>query len=271
MKTARTLFLILVTVLSLFVSITGLIADIDLASKILLLLFLPVTGYLFFVLMLHLSHKTPVFELKSGLRRVIIYYCFIITSTVVSLSFLSSRTLPQFASALFFSPMALYFLVLVWPRHKEALLVSEGGKVAQERSGVKSLLAPAINIDVDRRNFLKLIGSAGILALILGVFSKRSGIPSLWGNVGSYESLTIKDSSGNIIDPAERSPTEGYHICCIDDAVPAYFGFTDKDGAWFIMKETEDGHYLYFKGDSGFDASWDKRGKLNYADFEDVF
>jgi hypothetical protein len=133
------------------------------------------------------------------------------------------------------------------------------------------MLAPAAKIDLDRRNFLKLLGSAGILAVILGLFSRRSGIPSFWGGVGSFESLTIKDSSGNVIDPAESSPTEGYNISQIDDSVPAHFGFVNKDGAWFIMKECEDGAYLYCKGEKDFAKNWESRTKLTYNNFEEVF
>ena len=271
MKTFRSLFLILVTLLSLFVAITGLVAKIDLASRILLMLFLPVTAYLVYVTAQHISNKTPVFGQKTGFRRVIIYYCFILTTTVVSLSFLSSRNVPQFASSLIFSPMALYFLLLVWPRRKEALLLSQGGRTAAGQPEYKSLPAPATKLDVDRRNFLKLIGSAGILAVILGLFSKRSGVPAFLGNVDSFESVTLKNTSGNVINPAESSPTEGYNISQIDDSVPAHFGFINKDGAWFIMKESEDGAFHYTKGEKDFATNWGNRAKLKYNNFDEVF
>ncbi len=271
MKTFRSLFLILVILLSLFVSITGLVAKIDLAARILQTLFLPVTAYLIYVLVEHILHKTPVFDQKTGFRRVIVYYCFIVTTTVVSLSFFSSLNIPQFVSSLIFSPMAFYFLLLVWPRRKEALLLSKGGRTAYKQSESKSLLAPTGKLDVDRRNFLKLIGSAGILAVILGIFSKRSTIPSFLGNVDSLESVTLKNTSGNIINPAESSPTEGYNISQIDDSIPSYFGFVNKDGGWFIMREGEDEAFLYTKGDSNFTINWSNRAKLKYNYFDGVF
>ena len=235
------------------------------------MLFLPVTAYLVYASAQHISNKTPVFDQKTGFQRAVIYYCFILTTTVVSLSFLSSRNVPQVVSSLIFSPMALYFLLLVWPRRKEALLLSEGGRTANKQPRFKSLLAPAITLDVDRRNFLKLIGSAGILAVILGLFSRRSGVPRFWGNVDSFESVTLKDTSGNVINPAESSPTEGYNISQIDDSVPAHFGFINKDGAWFIMKECEDGAFLYAKGEKDFATNWENRAKLKYNFFEEVF
>jgi len=272
MKTVRsTFFLILVTLLSLFVSITGLVAKIDLAARILQMLFLPVTAYLIYVLVEHILHKTPVFGQKTGFRRVIVYYCFIVTTTVVSLSFLSSLNISQFVSSLIFSPMAVYFLLLVWPRRKEALLLSKSPRTTDRQSESKSLLAPAPKLDVDRRNFLKLIGGAGILAVILGLFSKRSGVPSFLGNVDNLESVTLKDTSGNVINPAENSPTEGYNISQIDDSMPSYFGFVNKDGAWFIMREGEDEAFLYTKGDANFTANWSSRTKLKYNYFDSVF
>ena len=262
MKAARTLFLILVTLLSLFVSIMGLAANLDSAARILQILFLPVTAYFIYVLVEHLLHKTPVFDPKTGWRRIIIYYCFIVTATVVALGFLSALNFPQLVSALIFSPMAIYFLLLVWPRRQEALPLAK----------VKALVAPAAKLDTDRRNFLKLIGSAGIAAVILGLFGKRSGIGSFLGNpVSSFKSITLKDPSGNVVDPAQTSPTDGYSISQIDDSLPSYFGFVNKDGAWFIMREGEDSAFRYVKGDSNFTTNWSNRTKLNYNYFDKVF
>jgi len=270
MKSLRSLFLVFVTLLSLFVSITGLVAKIDLAARILQVLFLPVTAYLIYVLVDHFSNKTPVFDQKTGFRRAVIYYCFIVTATVVSLSFFSSLNVSQFVSSLIFSPMAFYFFLLVWPRRKVVLLLSKSG-MPVDNTESKSLLAPVAKVDVDRRNFLKLIGSAGILAVILGLFSRRSGVPSFLGNVDSLESVTIKNTSGNVINPAEHSPTEGYNISQIDDSVPSYFGFVNKDGGWFIMREGEDEAFLYAKGDSNFTKNWSNRVKLTYNYFDGVF
>ena len=265
MKIVRSLFLILVTLLSLFVSVTGLVAKIDLASRILQILFLPVTAYLLYILAEHILKKIPVFDQKTGLRRALIYYCFIVTATVVGVSFFSSQNPPQFISSLLFSPMAIYFLLLVWPRRKEALPLSAG------KPDFKSLVGPATKLDVDRRDFLKLIGSAGILAVIWGLFSKRGGISNFLGNTDAFESITLKNTSGNVINPAENSPTDGYNITQMDDSIPSYFGFVNKDGGWFIMREGEDSAFRYIKGDSNFTINWSNRAKLNYSYFDKVF
>jgi hypothetical protein len=270
MKKVRSLFLVLVVLLSLFVSVTGLVAKVNLASRILQILFLPVTAYLLYVLVEHVTKKTPIFDQKSGWRRGIIYYCFILTTALVSVGFFSAGNLPQLISALIFSPMAIYFLIIVLPHRKTAFPIPGIGK-AMKVVDLKSLTAPAAKIDIDRRNFLKLIGSAGILAVILGLFSKRPGIPSFLGNVEALEPLTLKNTSGNIIDPAENSPTSGYNISQIDDSTPAYFGFVNKDGAWFIMREGEDDAFRYAKGENNFTTNWESRAKLNYDYFDRVY
>lgn len=271
MKTVRSLFLVFVTLLSLFVSVTGLTTNIDLAARILQILFLPVTVYLLYVLIEHVFKKTSVFDQKSGLRRVLIYYCFIMTTVLIIVGFFSAMNLPQLISALIFSPMAIYFLLLVLPRRKTAFPIPVIKKVASEIQAVEALAQPSETVDTDRRNFLKLIGSAGILAVILGLFSRRSGIPSFLGNADSGEPLTLKNASGNVIDPAENSPTSGYNISQIDDSTPAYFGFVNKDGAWFIMREGEDDAFRYAKGDNNFTKSWESRAKLNYDYFDKVY
>lgn len=267
MKTFRSLFLALVTLLALFVSSTGLVAQTDLASRILQILFLPVTFYLVFMLIEHIFKKTPVFDQKTGFRRIVVYYCFVLTTAVISISFFSSRTFPQLISSLIFSPMAIYFLLLVWPRRKIALPLLE---IVTKKADVKPLLAPAAKLDVNRRDFLKLLGSAGILAVVLGLFSRRGAIPLL-GGAGGADSITIKDSLGNPINPAQDSPTAGYSISQIDDSVPSYFGFVNHSGAWFIMRESEDSAFRYVKGDTNFSSNWEKRGGLNYNYFDRVF
>lgn len=59
-----------------------------------------------------------------------------------------------------------------------------------------------------------------------------------------------------------------YNITDIDDA--GYFGFTDKDGKWYIMKELN-GAWRYLKGDSGYAAKWTSRATNSYDYYYNVF
>ena len=44
--------------------------------------------------------------------------------------------------------------------------------------------------------------------------------------------------------------------------ITVYYGFVDKTGAWFIMKEESSGAYRYTKGDSNFSTNWTTRNSL---------
>ena len=118
--------------------------------------------------------------------------------------------------------------------------------------------------------FLKLIGSAGLSLFMFTLFTKRAEA-AFFGSVPGPGTVSIKDSAGNKIDPSEKQPTDGYKITELDDSVPAYYGFINKDGAWFIQKEDSNGSYRYTKGPSGFTTSWTNRASLTYDYFDNVF
>ena len=129
---------------------------------------------------------------------------------------------------------------------------------------------PKQRFDVDRRDFLKLIGTAGVLAFIFSLFSRR-GVP-FFGSTTAIGTASLLDSSGQKINPAEKSPTDSYFISETDDSAPtAYFGFVNNHGQWYIMKEGVDGSFRYAKGETDFNGNWLKRDSLNYDYFNNVF
>lgn len=211
------------------------------------------------------------------MKRFLTYYSFIIVSLMVVVGFLSVNSLPQLASAIFFFPLFAYFAVRIFPRRTKAVNLP-----------IKKLLVPAVSVegvkedkeitklkkegvDVDRRMFLKLIGSAGLSLFLFSVFTKRAEA-AFFGSVPGPGTVSIKDASGNKINPSERQPTDGYKITDIDDSSPAYYGFVNKDGAWFIQKEdTATGAYRYVKGTSSYSTNWTGRAGLSYDYFDNVF
>lgn len=271
MKRFGTLFLILAASLALFVTITGLTTKTDLPSRMLQILFLPVPIYLSYLVIGRLQGNENPVDSTSLWQRFTIYYCFILTTIFVATSFVSANTIPNFFSSLIFSPLAIYFLFLVWPKYKFSYAKVNRG--TENEAELKSDNGSFIKVDVDKRDFLKLVGSAGVLALILGVFNKRSSIAPFFGNLGDGGgAVTIKDQSGNDITPAQNSPTDGYNITQIDDATStSYFGFINKNGQWFIMKEADDNSYRYVKGDNDFSGNWERRKNLTYDYFDKVF
>lgn len=55
----------------------------------------------------------------------------------------------------------------------------------------------------------------------------------------------------------------------VDEASdPAYYGFENPDGAWYIMKKTTSASidtFTYAKGDSAYSTAWTGRAALTYA------
>jgi hypothetical protein len=126
--------------------------------------------------------------------------------------------------------------------------------------------------DVDRRQFLKLLGGSSLGIIAMTMFFPQKASAAFFGSVPGPGVVAIKDSSGNQIDPAEKGPTDGYRVSEIDDAsTPSYYGFVDKDSNWYIAKEDSSGSYRYVKGDSSFSTNWTNRASLSYDYFDTIF
>lgn len=204
------------------------------------------------------------------MRKLLTYYSFIIVSFIVIIGFFSASSPAQLATAVIFFPLFAYFLREVLPRRQKAIpLPAVNTEVAVEDKEVVRLKKEGV--DIDRRMFLKLIGSAGLSLFLFSLFTKRAEA-AFFGSVPGPGAVTIKDSGGNKIDPAEKQPTDGYKITDFDDSTPSYYGFVNKDGAWYIQKEdTLTGTYRYAKGSSTYSDNWDDRENLSYDYFDNVF
>lgn len=125
--------------------------------------------------------------------------------------------------------------------------------------------------DIDRRLFLKLIGSAGLTTFLFSIFTSKSHA-AFFGSVPGPGVIALKDSSGNQIDPAEKHPTDGYNITQeASTGNTDYFGFTNKSGAWYILRVDNSGNYRYTKGSSDFATNWTDRTSLTYDYFDNIF
>ncbi len=224
------------------------------------LLFLPVTLYFVFT-----SLKYP----QSRLLVTILLYCsFIVTAIMSLIGLIGARNVSQLISAAIFLPMTVYFILRVMPGRqvlRVPLVVSKPEQLTQRSP----------KLDVNRRQFLKAASSAGFALFLFSIFAKRAEA-AFFGSVPGPGTVAIKDRSGTQIDPAIKTPTDGYKINQLDDSSPAYYGFVNKDGDWFIMKEDSDtGDYRYYKkktGDSDFSTEWPNRATLSpYGYFDAIF
>lgn len=72
-----------------------------------------------------------------------------------------------------------------------------------------------------------------------------------------------------------KSPLEGYQIADKDDDLtPNYYGFIDKNGNWYIMREVISAGadtYRFIAGSSDYTTNWTNRAGLSYDYFYSIF
>jgi hypothetical protein len=212
------------------------------------------------------------------MSKIILIYNLIITVVFAYTGFTAAKNLNQVIFSFLFLPMAAYFLTALLKRlPKPTFIPSPTGNSLSpipytlnptSISG-EELTATEVS-DINRRLFLKLIGTAGLTTFLFALFTKSSQA-AFFGSMPGPGVVAIKDSQGNKIDPAEKSPTDGYEIAQVDDAAnPAYYGFLNKDGHWYIARDNN-GEYYYARGTNNFPGSWGIRASLNYDLFNNVF
>ena len=286
MKAGQSVLLYYSVVLSLFVTLGAAFFGFQSGNVLFFLLSLPIAVYF----------GLKIFKVKRG-RKLMLYYDFILTTIMTVMGFAGASSMSQFLSAVLFLPLALYFWLLVWPKRNNQLPLPDNmvpvivkAKIKEEKiikGKIKKLEGEIImphektgrNFDLDRRMFIKLIGSTGIMLFLFSLFTKKAEA-AFFGSVPGPGTLALKDTAGNKIDPAEKHPTDGYKIAQVDDtssSTYAYYGFTNKDGAWFIQRETltgeNAGDYRYARGSSSFSGNWLNRGSQSpdYDYFDEVF
>ncbi len=208
------------------------------------------------------------------MRKTITYSSIVAASLLVSLVFVTSKTYTQLGVAVLLYPTLVYFAIKVFPRKiwKTPVITVQIPSVQKVETEAAKPAGEHVNVsDIDKRAFLKLIGAAGISFFLFSLFGKRAEGP-FFGKLAGSETTALKDIAGNKIDPAERQPLDGYQISEIDDNMIAYYGFTNKNGAWLIMREETDAtSFRYTKGDSEFPGNWNNREKLSYDYYHNVF
>lgn len=215
------------------------------------------------------------------MKKVLSYAGFIGTAVVNIWTFVSSQSYYQLAIAVVIYLVLVYYAYRLFI-HKKKIKVSAqvsnipksspGTSVTTNVGGVtaKKDKEDLTVVDIDKRAFLKLIGATGISFFLLSLLNRKIGTPILSG--GGSGSTTLQNSNGQNIDPAQRQPTDSYLISEIDDGEVTYYGFTNPQGGWFIMREdTDNGTFRYVKGDANFQINWQNRQNLTYDYYYNVF
>lgn len=213
------------------------------------------------------------------LIRLLTYYNFVLLTIMTIVGFLGAQDFKELSSAVLFFPMAVYFGLMVVPQRSKAFTPPMPPKARpltkQPLQSLKRLgkKPSSESLDIDKRKFLKLIGSASLALFLFAIFTKKAH-GAFFGSVPGPGVVGIKDTAGNLIDPVQSTPTDGYKISEIDDGSPSYYGFVDKNGKWFIVQASDSGTYLYTKGASDFTngtTGWPNRANLTYGYFNSIF
>ncbi len=210
------------------------------------------------------------------IRKTLTYSGFATASMMVAGTFATAKTYTQLGVAAVLYPLLVYFAYVLFVRKTRKapaitvpLPVKPAKKVEVETA--KPQRKGGGIMDIDKRDFLRMIGAAGASFFLFSIFSKRSE-PLLFGRTTGSGSNTLEDSTGNKINPAECQPTDGYRISEIDDNFIAFYGFINTDGAWYVMREDpDDGSFRYAKGESNFNDNWTSRESLKYDYFHNIF
>lgn len=222
------------------------------------------------------------------MKRAVLIYNIVVLSVFLTAGLLNTQNAREFLTALLFTPPLIYFCRLLIGNLKYSPFTVESSeplKPSRALSNPTSLVEPPESpdlidpeivtdpniADVNRRLFLKLVGGAGLSVFMMSIFTDKAHA-AFFGSMPVPGAMTLKDSTGTAIDPAEKQPTDGYEISELDDStVPAYYGFVHKTGAWYISREDENGSYRYAKGPSDFPTGWANRATHTYDYFDNVF
>lgn len=210
------------------------------------------------------------------MKKTLTYSSFALSLVVVIFMFATAKDYTQLGAAVLIYPVFAYVVLSLFPRKGEDHEITVKLPIPQNAvtDSVDATTEPSPKVevaDIDKRAFLKLIGVAGISYFIFSIFSKKAQLPFFGKLGGGTDSVTIKDTEGVAINPAERQPLDGYQISEIEDSVIAYYGFINNKGEWYIMKEdTEKSSFRYAKGNESFPQGWANRSKLKYDYFHNL-
>jgi|SRR3989344_4858578 len=210
------------------------------------------------------------------------YFSFVAACIVVIIAFITATTYLQLAVAILLYPVLVIFAhnVLVGARARYSTRVStispyNSQAAAIHTEKIESSEMSRIRVsDIDKRVFLKLVGGAGIFLFLFSLLSKKT--ESIFFKNLPLQSPIIPTGDNTVgsnnINTAQNQPLGGYTITEIEDDIVSFYGFTNNEGFWYIMKvDTQTGSFRYVQGTSNFASNWAKREKLNYDYYSDVF
>lgn len=215
-------------------------------------LFLPV--FFFFI--------SEVREQKYKLKKLLWYYTLTLGLVVSIVNILAISKISDLWLSIELIPWPLYLIIK--------------GKKKEERDSKKKEEIKLENIKIDdkKRKFLKLLAGTSLTTMLLYFVNAKKTQAAFFGSGPGNGVINIKDSSGKKIDPAVNSPLDGYAIANIDEGTSNnYFGFTNKNGDWYIMKvDNINNSFTYNRGIDDYATAWSNRDtEINFKSFSETF
>lgn len=70
---------------------------------------------------------------------------------------------------------------------------------------------------------------------------------------------------------AFQDPLFDFRVSDIDTASdPKYYGYLNRRGEWYVMREAADGTFRYAYGRTGYAAAWTDKANLSYDLFSTI-
>lgn len=84
--------------------------------------------------------------------------------------------------------------------------------------------------------------------------------------------VSMPSAQFNSLRTSIQDSLDQYKVNDVDESAdPKYYGFSDKDGKWYILENTSDSAFRYSKGDDDYSTNWTNRASLTYDLFHNIF
>lgn len=207
------------------------------------------------------------------MTKTLTYPAFALAALIVIVFFVTAKTYSELAVGIVLYPILIFLALMIFPRKGATSpknTASAPLKLSQGNSEPKPKTETAYIADIDKRTFIKLIGATGISFFLFSLLGRRVD-SLLFARTGQF--VTNTDAvRNNQFGANGDSPTAGYKISEIDEGPVTYYGFTNHDRSWLIMREGKDGSsFRYAKGSSDFPGNWKSRENLRYDYYYNLF
>ena len=226
----------------------------------------PIFGYF----VIGFGEKLPIIKklfltnMPQKLKKILVFLGFFFSLVVLIAEIREIKQAKDLVFVLMFLPLTLKFFALFWQTLGELIQ-----KLQEKRKLLVLTEVPKSEEEAQedsRRKFLKILAGTGIGVILVYLLNPKKVGGAFFGSIPGPGTIAVKDTAGAKIDPAIKSPIDGYGISEVDDdAYPNYYGFVNKDDAWYILKEASDNSFRYTKGTSDFATNWTNRASVSLS------